>query len=644
MSRSPPPSAGRPWYPPQQNPTGGVPPSSERRSPERGPPPDWYRWQEYYRGRSPPRSAPPRGHSPTRPPSPDHKRSGSPRNDRSTNQRAPSPRSERPISPRDRIPPRPPSPRRERPRSPPDWRRKSPPHYYRGPPPERRRSPPYWHRRSPPRYGPPRGRSPPRGYWGPPPPEWDRYRYPPHPDRRSPHRRSPPPHSWNKTWVAPHGPVPPRPDQPPTLPIAPAKVSPVPSIPSDINKADSNKTEDSLLPPGDEKEEIIESFDLPDFDPETPLGQNYVIPVSGFFCKICHKFYNSEASAKVTHCKSKTHYDKFSKWLAEKKVASITQKRSVSASTNETNKDEPPIKQVKMEPGIETQNDAAKYDPTNPTSVEPSVVDGSPTERKFSMATVPLDQIKITVMNTPKESGVDIKEEVTAECAQEEDPTMDMDLGSENEGIDQNGSATQSSDYDADNNPLITNDIKNQSTDYVEATLYNIRKLKVAELKANLEKRNIKSTGLKTLLIKRLEKVLMEEASASENDEINKETEQETGLDGGAEEEKVDEVEQSEIVGEKVIMKMTESDVEPANKKEHWITERELERELLALEGVKKVNQLSFATNKLGKKTLVEWTIDLQFEGELPEDGIFFFMPSHQQLAFKATVEVEAEV
>jgi hypothetical protein len=39
-------------------------------------------------------------------------------------------------------------------------------------------------------------------------------------------------------------------------------------------------------------------------------GQRYVVPVSGFFCKLCHKFYNNEAAAKVAHCQSETHFER----------------------------------------------------------------------------------------------------------------------------------------------------------------------------------------------------------------------------------------------------------------------------------------------------------------------------------------------
>jgi len=38
---------------------------------------------------------------------------------------------------------------------------------------------------------------------------------------------------------------------------------------------------------------------------------DHVISVTGYFCKLCHKFYNNETMARITHCKSQAHFDKF---------------------------------------------------------------------------------------------------------------------------------------------------------------------------------------------------------------------------------------------------------------------------------------------------------------------------------------------
>ncbi|XP_078605892.1 uncharacterized protein LOC144878792 isoform X2 [Branchiostoma floridae x Branchiostoma japonicum] len=56
-------------------------------------------------------------------------------------------------------------------------------------------------------------------------------------------------------------------------------------------------------------EEVVEEPLLPPYDPDCAVGQEFVIPITGYFCKLCHKFYKNEASAIVGHCKSQLHYD-----------------------------------------------------------------------------------------------------------------------------------------------------------------------------------------------------------------------------------------------------------------------------------------------------------------------------------------------
>ncbi|XP_076814094.1 uncharacterized protein LOC143460478 isoform X2 [Clavelina lepadiformis] len=677
MSRSPPPSS-RSWYPPPGSTVGPapMPSSSDRRSPGYDrPPPEWYRWYEQYRNRSPPRggsphaghspkrsSSPRRGYSPSRPPSahsertssqrmpsphidrhgnsrrspsPRQERPPSPRGDRSgrpssptrgsspRRDRPPSPRRDRPLSPRRDRPPsprrdRPPSPRRDRPRSPYyGWKPpRSPPRSYPAPDWGRRsRSPPpHWARRSPPRYGPLRGRSPPRS-WGPPS-EWDRYRGPPPP--RSPPRWGPsgPPTApyWDRRWPEP----PPsqvigpsfssRTHAPPAQRSSSRKASPGP-VPEPF-KPDLNKADENIVPPGDEKDEEIDSFDLPDYDPDVPLGQKYVIAVSGFFCKICHKFYNSESSAKITHCKSRNHYDKFSKWLADKQVASLVQKRSATSnSSGQENKDddEPPSKQARLcsseTEKVESQQ-SGMYDPSQPTTADVSMKEES-----------------VNGMEN-NQSQLDTTTDKTIEVEETDDVS------------DKQGNLSQTSEYNSDSETLITNETKKDNDGFIEATLYNLRKMKVNQLKANLEKRGLKSTGLKTLLLKRLEKVLLEEQA--EQSEQNKEEEQKQN-----ENQETDvAVEQEDANCKQYILKLLESDVEPNNRKRQWLTEKELEKELLQLDGVQEVNGAMSERKRVfnGRRTNVDWTIKVLYKGSLPEDGLEFWLPSHQQLAFNAVL------
>ncbi|KAG7463007.1 hypothetical protein MATL_G00190760, partial [Megalops atlanticus] len=48
-----------------------------------------------------------------------------------------------------------------------------------------------------------------------------------------------------------------------------------------------------------------------------PLGVEFVVPRSGFFCKLCGLFYASEHTAKTAHCRSTVHYKNLQKYLSQ---------------------------------------------------------------------------------------------------------------------------------------------------------------------------------------------------------------------------------------------------------------------------------------------------------------------------------------
>ncbi|XP_051532897.1 cdkn1a interacting zinc finger protein 1b isoform X2 [Myxocyprinus asiaticus] len=61
--------------------------------------------------------------------------------------------------------------------------------------------------------------------------------------------------------------------------------------------------------------EILEEVtDYKVYDPNTQYGTSFVVPVAGFLCKICHKFYHFESSARETHCRSLMHFQNLQKY------------------------------------------------------------------------------------------------------------------------------------------------------------------------------------------------------------------------------------------------------------------------------------------------------------------------------------------
>ncbi|XP_069570691.1 RNA-binding protein 20 [Brachyistius frenatus] len=48
-----------------------------------------------------------------------------------------------------------------------------------------------------------------------------------------------------------------------------------------------------------------------------PLGVEFIVPRTGFYCKLCSLFYTSEETAKTSHCRSTVHYRNLQKYLSQ---------------------------------------------------------------------------------------------------------------------------------------------------------------------------------------------------------------------------------------------------------------------------------------------------------------------------------------
>ncbi|XP_055799450.1 matrin-3-like isoform X2 [Salvelinus fontinalis] len=66
------------------------------------------------------------------------------------------------------------------------------------------------------------------------------------------------------------------------------------------------------IPEGEKKEEEEDEEKqeepLGPYQPDNPVGLDYLVPRTGFFCKLCNIFYNNEETAKSVHCSSEEHY------------------------------------------------------------------------------------------------------------------------------------------------------------------------------------------------------------------------------------------------------------------------------------------------------------------------------------------------
>ncbi|XP_068615080.1 RNA-binding protein 20-like [Brachionichthys hirsutus] len=55
-----------------------------------------------------------------------------------------------------------------------------------------------------------------------------------------------------------------------------------------------------------------------------PLGVEFVVPQTGFYCKLCGLFYTSEDAAKTAHCRSTVHYRNLQKYLSQLEEESLS--------------------------------------------------------------------------------------------------------------------------------------------------------------------------------------------------------------------------------------------------------------------------------------------------------------------------------
>ncbi|KAJ7409270.1 cip1-interacting zinc finger protein isoform X1 [Pitangus sulphuratus] len=77
------------------------------------------------------------------------------------------------------------------------------------------------------------------------------------------------------------------------------------------------ENEDSAAKQTGLKEVSLEDYEGSEkYCPDTAYGLDFLVPVAGYLCRLCHKFYHSDSAARLAHCKSLMHFENFQRYKA----------------------------------------------------------------------------------------------------------------------------------------------------------------------------------------------------------------------------------------------------------------------------------------------------------------------------------------
>ncbi|KAM9392053.1 cdkn1a interacting zinc finger protein 1b [Pholidichthys leucotaenia] len=86
---------------------------------------------------------------------------------------------------------------------------------------------------------------------------------------------------------------------------------------------------------GPEQTRVSETADGKEHDPNDTYGSGFVVPVCGFVCRLCNKFFYSENLARHKHCRTQTHCSNLQTHLSGRKRIRMTDEDSVSQNASE---------------------------------------------------------------------------------------------------------------------------------------------------------------------------------------------------------------------------------------------------------------------------------------------------------------------
>ncbi|XP_074149863.1 cip1-interacting zinc finger protein [Sminthopsis crassicaudata] len=83
------------------------------------------------------------------------------------------------------------------------------------------------------------------------------------------------------------------------------------------SEAVGESEETKQVPKVGPKEESADDWKgLEEYSPDKTYGLDFLVPVVGYLCRLCHKFYHSSSGARLAHCKSLMHFENVQRYKA----------------------------------------------------------------------------------------------------------------------------------------------------------------------------------------------------------------------------------------------------------------------------------------------------------------------------------------
>lgn len=146
------------------------------------------------------------------------------------------------------------------------------------------------------------------------------------------------------------------------------------------------------------------------YDPDTVYGSSFLVPVSGFICRLCNKFFNFESSAPHTHCKSLKHFENLKSYREE-----VSQKGEAVESSGET-----------LRPETETTTDCSDENLLSEDA-------GLATDTSPKHPTITLTRLKVQKENQQAEPELTSQDSTSVSATSTTDADQDLSLHHEEE-------------------------------------------------------------------------------------------------------------------------------------------------------------------------------------------------------------------